>query len=108
MEQRPTADELARLQDWYAGNCNGDWEHSAGVRIESVDNPGWVVRVDIPGTPVEGRVLDRVIVDDTEENWLHYWSDGDAIRAAAAPRRLRDALHAVLGLLADWEGSTPP
>ncbi|MGL4464545.1 MAG: Imm53 family immunity protein [Planctomycetia bacterium] len=26
-------DTLARLQDWYAAQCDGDWEHQQGIRI---------------------------------------------------------------------------
>ena len=43
---------LTRLQTWYARQCNGLWEHSSGVLIESSDNPGWWVRVNLLGTPL--------------------------------------------------------
>jgi immunity protein 53 of polymorphic toxin system len=102
---KPTPDSgvLVRLQDWYASNCDGDWEHSAGVRIESLDNPGWTVLLDIAGTPIEGCVLDRVVVDNSEENWLHYWSDGNSIGAAGSPHRLRDALTVILDRVSEWQ-----
>jgi hypothetical protein len=45
---------LSRLQDWYAGQCNGDWEHSLGIRIESCDNPGWWVKINLAGTRLLG------------------------------------------------------
>lgn len=38
---------IAKLQDWLAAECNGDWEHSFGVTIESSDNPGWIVKIDL-------------------------------------------------------------
>ncbi|MFI2290887.1 hypothetical protein [Streptomyces niveus] len=56
-------------------------------------------------TPVEGRVLDRVVVDDSAEEWLHYWSDGNSIRAAGGPRRLRDALKSILDQLSEWQST---
>ncbi len=34
---------LTWIQKWYAKHCNGDWEHFYGVKIETVDNPGWSV-----------------------------------------------------------------
>jgi hypothetical protein len=46
---------LARLQAWYAAQCDGDWEHQHGVRIETLDNPGWLVTVELAGTQLEGR-----------------------------------------------------
>jgi hypothetical protein len=95
-------DIFSRLQDWFLSNCDGDWENSSGVKVESLDNPGWMVSLDIFGTPLEGRLLDRVVVDDSEEGWLHCWSDGNSIYAAAAPCRLRDALEIVLDRLLEW------
>jgi hypothetical protein len=41
---------LERLQRWYLGECNGDWEHSYGVRIDTLDNPGWIVTIDLHET----------------------------------------------------------
>ncbi len=35
---------LSRLQRWYSAQCDGDWEHGLGVRIETLDNPGWMVQ----------------------------------------------------------------
>lgn len=50
-------DVLVRLQRWYAAQCDGDWEHQSGVRIETLDNPGWLVKVDVAGTSLEGRAF---------------------------------------------------
>jgi hypothetical protein len=41
------------LQRWYAEQCDGKWEHSYGVRIETLDNPGWQITVDLNGTGLE-------------------------------------------------------
>jgi hypothetical protein len=29
-------DALFMLQRWYVGQCNGDWEHQYGVRIDTL------------------------------------------------------------------------
>lgn len=44
---------LARLQDWYARQCNGVWEHSLGIVIQTCDNPGWWVKINLNGTELE-------------------------------------------------------
>lgn len=44
---------LARLQAWYSRQCNGEWEHSSGIVIESCDNPGWWVKISLMGTPLQ-------------------------------------------------------
>jgi hypothetical protein len=64
-------DALRRLQDWYLANCNGDWEHSYGIEIGTLDNPGWSLKVDLAGTPCAGRVLMETSVgdSDTDASW---------------------------------------
>ena len=32
---------LIWLQDFYTSLCNGDWEHSYGFKLDTMDNPGW-------------------------------------------------------------------
>jgi hypothetical protein len=46
-------DELVALQRWYADQCNGDWEHKDGVEINTPDNPGWRVVIDLRDTALE-------------------------------------------------------
>ena len=36
-----TDDSLNWLMQWYLGECNNDWEHTYGVEIGTLDNPGW-------------------------------------------------------------------
>ena len=52
-----TADDpaaaLSSLQRWYSSQCDGDWEHQLGVEITTLDNPGWLVRIELRHTPLE-------------------------------------------------------
>lgn len=61
---------LERLQDWYLRECNGDWEHSYGIKIETLDNPGWLVTIDLHETPWEQLVVERTIVERSETDWV--------------------------------------
>ena len=45
---------ILQLQQWYEAQCNGDWEHHYGISIESQDNPGWRVEIDLKDTPLCG------------------------------------------------------
>jgi hypothetical protein len=64
-------DSLTWLQDWYAKHCDGDWEHSNGVQIDTLDNPGWSVNINPQDTRYNG-VLNAVIVEDYVGNsdWI--------------------------------------
>lgn len=34
------------FQEWVAAQCNGEWEHSAIIKITALDNPGWWMEVE--------------------------------------------------------------
>jgi hypothetical protein len=74
------ADELlARLQAWYLRHCNGDWEHEFGVHIDTLDNPGWHVRIDLERTPLEQRPMPDFKIERGEHDWVMCGvRDGDA------------------------------
>ena len=46
---------LVRLQTWYSHQCNGEWEHSSGITIQSCDNPGWWVKISLTGTSLQTK-----------------------------------------------------
>jgi Immunity protein 53 len=46
-------DPFARLASWYEQQCDGEWEHHSGVSIESLDNPGWKLEVDLKPAPAD-------------------------------------------------------
>ncbi|MEQ1886457.1 MAG: immunity 53 family protein [Bryobacteraceae bacterium] len=65
------------LQRWYAAQCNGDWEHRYGVTIESLDNPGWMVKVDLTGTALENAEMETHSTFDAHQggpnpDWFDY------------------------------------
>lgn len=45
--------DLQWVQNWYQSQCDGDWEHEYGIMIETVDNPGWYLTVNLIGTECE-------------------------------------------------------
>lgn len=46
-----TSSTLERLADWYLRHCDGDWEHGFGFKIETIDNPGIALKVNLEGAP---------------------------------------------------------
>jgi hypothetical protein len=90
---------LQKLSAWFASNCDGDWEHGSGVRITTLDNPGWCLEVDLSGTPLEDRPF-TLVEDgkDHDKGWLRCWTEKSTFHAACGPLRLEDAL----GVFLDW------
>ncbi|MEU9888692.1 immunity 53 family protein [Sphaerisporangium sp. NPDC051011] len=94
------ADPFAFLQTWYASCCNDDWEHSYGVVIDTLDNPGWYLKIDLVDTPLAGTSLDRLAVERTDDDWLHVWSNGARFEGACGPLNLGE----MLGAFRDFAG----
>lgn len=51
---------LKWIQDWYIKQCNEEWEHSYGIRIESLDNPGWALQISLLDTDLENGPFSRI------------------------------------------------
>lgn len=62
---------LRWLQEWYASQCDGNWEHGDSIRITSIDNPGWHVAISLGGTEMEKKQMDVVQVDRTDKDWIY-------------------------------------
>jgi hypothetical protein len=94
-----TADALARLETWYLAQCNGDWEHSYGVKIGTLDNPGWCFEIDLQETVLDGRAFAPVQIERSELDWLTCSIEDDrAFHAYCGPHNL----HEALGVFLDW------
>jgi hypothetical protein len=83
---------LERLQNWYLRQCNGDWEHVCGVRIETLDNPGWSVEIDLKETPLARREFESLCSEKTEDDWLFLSRSEEVFKIACGPGNLEDAL----------------
>jgi len=66
-------DVLDWFQSWYAARCDGDWEHCRGVKISTLDNPGWWVEIDLNETPWEDKEYPRTEVHRTEDDRVVTW-----------------------------------
>ena len=90
---------LMWLQGWFTAMCDGDWEHGEGVRIETLDNPGWRVRIAIayPSGVIE-KAFEPVRVQRDEHEWVHAWVDGGSFEIACGPTNLSEGLY----LFREW------
>lgn len=76
------------VEDWYAARCDGDWEHEFGVRLVTLDNPGWNLSVDLADTDWEGHTLPRTMRDLGDGRWITTASDGLVFDASCDPSSL--------------------
>ena len=120
---------LDDLRRWYVAHCDGDWEHTYGVNIGTLDNPGWSVEIDLRDTLLEGKPFDTVeeglgtddlrsregfrpdspaaaaveegLGTDDLRSWLRCGIEGSKFRGFGDPGRLEQ----ILGVFIDWAKS---
>ena len=98
---------LERLQMWYASQCDGEWEQHHGITIESLDNPGWGMKIDLKGTPIEGKSFQTVTKNLTDagqpedKEWMKCFVKEGQFKGAGDFLRLDDMLATFL----DWAES---
>ncbi len=90
------ADVVAWLEQWYQAHCNGDWEHRSGIRIETLDNPGWHVRIDLEGTGMADKPFAQPDVGQGADDgdWLYCDVQDGAFDGYGGPGQLGAILHA--------------
>lgn len=62
--------QIIHLENWFESKCDQSWEHEWGIKIESLDNPGWKLTVPIMGTVLEERVFEEIQFERSEMNWV--------------------------------------
>jgi len=95
----PDTGLLRQLQRWYSAQCNGDWEHTYGITIETVDNPGWYFKVEITDTRLADRAFEEISENEADEKsaFICRVRDG-AFIGSCAP----DRLHEVISIFLRW------
>ena len=92
---------LTEIQEWYASNCDGEWEPEYGLEIGTMDNPGWSVTIDLYETNLEGKEFQRIKNHQSEESWIECWVEENKFRSFGDPGRLEEILRSFL----DWAKS---
>jgi hypothetical protein len=75
-------DPLAGIQKWYLSQCDGDWEHTYGVTLGTLDNPGWTLTIELQETEWEDVAFSKVSDLDPEHDWYDCRKEGPVFRLA--------------------------
>ncbi|HXD93130.1 MAG TPA: immunity 53 family protein [Bacteroidia bacterium] len=79
---------LKWIQNWYQSNCNGDWEHTYGISITTIDNPGWTVIINLQETRLENLSLDSGLIEKNENDWFIYEIENSTFIGNGDPTKL--------------------
>jgi hypothetical protein len=79
---------------WYQSHCDGEWEHKYGIKLETLDNPGWQLTVDLIHTELQGRPMEEVIEGcrpdghPVSPRWIHCVVRQNQFRGACDPTQI--------------------
>ena len=85
--------------------CNGDWEHQYGVHLETLDNPGWHISIDLSDTDLEDKPFTEIsygVGEESEpddENWITCRVKEKTFHGYGGPNKLDE----IITLFLEWE-----
>lgn len=94
---QPTSETTVDFRDiieWYRSRCDDSWEHQYGVRLETLDNPGWLLRVDLIHTDLQGSTMTEVREGIAPQDhpvsprWIHCSVSDNQFRGACDPTQV--------------------
>lgn len=90
---------LQWLQEWLLENCNIDSDHYYGILIETIDNPGWHIKIQLQDTILVNTVFKKLNIQRENENdWLYCETKNNAFEANCGPKNLEE----VILIFRDW------
>lgn len=92
---------LAGIQNWYQSYCDGYWEHEYGISIDTLDNPGWRVKIDLIGTKLEIKEFQEIKFNDSDDDWIFCKVENSKFIGASDSQKLEKILQIFL----EWSRS---
>jgi hypothetical protein len=81
------------LQEWSLFHWNRQWHNSYGISIRNVDNPGWLVEINLEGTVLKGKDFTPIIIDRTEKDWIYCQVNHTQFQASCGGMNLIEILQ---------------
>jgi hypothetical protein len=89
---------LQWLQNFYKSNCNGEWEHTYGIKIDTLDNPGWMISIDLRETIFERYQFNELRIDRSKDNWIICKLENGVFKGNGGAGNLEE----IIGIFRNW------
>lgn len=87
---------ITRLQAWYSAQCDGEWEEELGISVETLDNPGWSVSIDLVDTPLEHQAYQGLRLERSDHDWITCRRNATQFEGFGGPTNLEEILEQFL------------
>ncbi|NOU93165.1 rhodanese-related sulfurtransferase [Paenibacillus sp. LMG 31456] len=95
---------LKWLEHWYSEYCDGDWEHSYGIKITTLDNPGWAIDIRLEGTLLENKDFQILNIERTDVDWIYCNVSENLFKGRGGSRNLEE----ILLVFQEWSNLCEP
>lgn len=94
---------LSQLEEWYMSQGDRDWEHSYGVSVTTLDNPGWSIAIDLEDTELEDVPFAELRENsDDELEWLVCTKQAAKFSGNGGPHQL----ERIISIFLNWARET--
>lgn len=90
--------DILWLEKFYTGLCNGEWEHTYGVAIDTLDNPGWTMTIDLKETQYENALFESISIEKSGTDWMRCWVQNNQFKGVGGPNNL----HNIMQIFREW------
>ena len=101
--------DLEWLDNWYQRQCNGEWEHKQGMRLqpldspESLNKPGWHLTINLVGTSAMHARPQQLQMETRGGGWLTCSIAGECFEGSGDPRKLEQ----IIAVFRRWVETVP-
>ena len=91
-------DNLDWIMKWYAGQCDGYWEHLHGLCFLTTDEPSWSMRFGIEETELDDINFPSVAIKRSETDWINCFVKYKIFEGRCSIQNLNEMLE----IFRDW------
>jgi hypothetical protein len=90
--------KLDWLVGWYTKECRSDDKKSIKIRIVTLDNPGWILTLELEGTMLGNNPFNEVDINRSKDDWIQCDIKDNKFDGACGPLNLSE----VLTIFREW------
>lgn len=81
------------IANWYMSQCDGRWEHFYGIKIDTLDNPGWGVEIDLSDTDLIHKPFTNIEKDISDSDWMFCRINNNKFEGYGDTKKLNEILE---------------
>ena len=81
------------IANWYISQCDGRWEHFYGIKIDTLDNSGWGVEIDLSDTDLIDKPFTNIEKDISDSDWMFCRINNNKFEGSGDTKKLNEILE---------------